>query len=144
MRLAKKIGIAFVGVLVIATVSAWLFLPGFVRGKLIAAADAHGVDLRVGDVEVGFHHVVLHDITAAVRALPELQVAASEVDVQHTWLEVESVDVRRADVQLTGDPSVLSQHASTTLAGEITDDDRALGLGLGQAHLETERRDLVV
>jgi|GEM_PF-6117957 len=115
MRLAKKMTIALLGVLLIAIVVAWLFLPGFVRNKLIAAADAHGVVLQVGDVELGLHHVVLHDVTVSARALPELHVTAGDVDVQHSWLDVERVAVHHADVQLTGDPSVLSEHAISTL-----------------------------
>ncbi len=118
MRPLKKIALALGALLLIAIVVLWLVLPGVVRNKLIAAADAHGVDLQIGEVELGLHHVVLHDITASVRAMPELHVTAGDMDVQHSWLDVESVAVHHADVQLTGDPSVVSQHASSTLASD--------------------------
>lgn len=95
-------------------VVAWLLLPGIVRSKLVEQAAARGVDLEIGAIDLGTSTIVLHDVTVSVRALPEVHLTSATVRVEHHWLDPSGVYLEGASMDVTGDPSVVQQHAAAT------------------------------
>jgi hypothetical protein len=113
MSNGKKVLVAIAALLISAAVVLWLMLPGIVSDKLVAKAAERGVDLQIGDVELGLHNVVLRDSTATLRAVPGLRVSASDVDVEHDWLDVKNVALHGASVELSGDPMDVQREAAS-------------------------------
>jgi hypothetical protein len=141
MSRARKVIVVIVAVLLVGLVAFWLFLPTIVIRRVTAEAAARGVELQVGSADVGMNEIFLQDVTVKVHAMPNLQVSADGIRMNHSWLNVSDVSVEGAKVEMSGAPSVAITTANQatseggpaaapplTVAGQLTWKD-AFGLG---------------
>ncbi len=98
--------------LVLAAVAIWV--PRWVKTKIIAAAAAHGVALTIGDLGIGIGHAKLKNVmaTALIRSdakgAPKASATAALVDVTLDWFTPTAIDVTALKISLDADARDLS------------------------------------
>jgi serine/threonine protein kinase len=109
LRRKRMIAIgAVTGVLVVG-VGIVIALPTIVRGRILAAAQAAGVDLTVSDVSVAFSGVTVRGATAKAGSLPGVEVSIAEIHA--TGLSASDVSLAGVDVKVAGDADALATSA---------------------------------
>ncbi|MFO0589141.1 MAG: hypothetical protein U0441_16435 [Polyangiaceae bacterium] len=94
--------LAIVGVLGAAALAIVIFGPGYARGRILEEAQARGVVLAFGDVDLGWTKIRLHDARVALSGVQDFEAAASSIDVDIADGQPRSIVAHDLSITLTG------------------------------------------
>ena len=95
-------GLSVVGLLAAAGVAIAVLGPGYARGRILEEAQARGVTLAFGDMDLGLSHIRLHDARLALSGVQDFEAAASTIDVDIADGQPRSIQVGGLSISMTG------------------------------------------
>ncbi|MEZ4219378.1 MAG: hypothetical protein R3B13_00525 [Polyangiaceae bacterium] len=113
-RKVVLIGLAFVvGALIAAGVAGWLTLPGYLKKRIVAEADARGIQLEPGAIQVGFGWATVSDARFRLKGVQGLVGSAKSIEVRLNWLEPKGVLATDVTLDTAGSAGLLALEIST-------------------------------
>lgn len=114
-----RILLGVLGALALLAVAAWvLFVPWWVRKRIVQEAAARGVQVTLGDVTVGLSRVVVTGVRATAAAVPGVTVTAGTVEVSLRSFAPERVRVANAAIEVDGRAGAVADAAEKFLASQ--------------------------
>ncbi len=97
-----RVVLAVGAVLILVAIGLVLWLPGFVKRRVIAEAAAHGVVLTIDNAAIGIGRARFFGVTAKLAAVPQITGHASQVEIGLDWLTPSTIDAKDASIDLDG------------------------------------------
>lgn len=117
----KRVVIAVVALATLSVIAlaifAAIYLPRYVRTRVIAEADARGVQLEPGPISFRWGLVRVTDSKLTLPGVQSLEAKVRTLRVTLDGLEPKDISVEGVDVEVTGDPLRLSQELRTWMRG---------------------------